>query len=195
MKVILFDLDGTLTDTFELWYKSVSGLVKKHTGKTLTRKEYENKYWGADSRTKIRALITEEPERVEELYEELQAILHENLPLVKLFPGVLETVKELSRDNKLAVLSNTAMGFVRAQLSRMGILEYFSVIIADAKPKPDPDGLLRACRELGTELDDAVFVGDSRFDIKAGKNAGIRTVIIGRDIKEMSELEVFLKDF
>jgi len=188
MKAVLFDLDGTLTDTFELWYHSVASLVKKHTEKKLSKEEYEQKYWGADSRTKIRKLITEEPERVEKLYAELQKLLLDNIKLVKTFPGVNETLKALSENYRLAVISNSSMKFLEAQLKQTGTMKYFSAKIADAEPKPSPDGILKACRELGVQVSQAVFVGDSQYDVGAGKNAGIRTIIIGRDIDIIASL-------
>jgi len=188
MKAVLFDLDGTLTDTFELWYHSVASLVKKHAGKKLSKEEYEQKYWGADSRTKIRKLITEEPERVEKLYAELQKLLLDNIKLVKTFPGVPETLKALSENYRLAVISNSSMKFLEAQLKQTGTMKYFSAKIADAKPKPDPEGILKACKELGVSVKEAVFVGDSQYDAGAGKNAGIRTIIIGRDVDSITSL-------
>jgi HAD superfamily hydrolase (TIGR01509 family) len=188
VRCVLFDLDGTLTDTFELWYHSVASLVKKHTEKKLSKEEYEQKYWGADSRTKIRKLITEDPEKVEKLYAELQKLLLDNIKLVKTFPGVKETVEELSKNYKLAVISNSSMKFLEAQLKQTGIAKYFSAKIADAEPKPSPDGILKACGQLGVPVSQAVFVGDSQYDAGAGKNAGIRTIIIGKDIRGIAEL-------
>jgi len=188
MKAVLFDLDGTLTDTFELWYRCVGGLVERHTEKLLKKKEYRSRYWGMDSRGKIRALITTEPEEVERLYGELQELLLSNIPLVTALPGVAETIRELAGTCKLGVISNSSMRFLEAQLSHVNLMRCFDARIADAKPKPDPDGLLRACRELKVKPVEAVFVGDSRFDEGAGKNAGIRTIIIGKDVKGIGEI-------
>lgn len=188
MKAILFDLDGTLTDTFELWYQSIREFVENHTGKILSKEEYENNYWGMDGRGKIMNLITKETEKIEELYNELQQLLLSKIELVRTFPGVLETVRSLTDKYDLGVISNSSLEFVEAQLSHVGLSDYFKAKIADAKPKPDPESLLRACNELKTRPEDSLFVGDSKFDIRAGENAGIRTIIIGRDIESMRSL-------
>jgi len=86
------------------------------------------------------------------------------------------------------VISNSSARFLGAQLECTGIDSFFSAKVADAQPKPDPEGLLRACRQLGVKPAEAVFVGDSRFDEQAGQNAGIRTLIVGRDINDLGEI-------
>lgn len=85
----------------------------------------------------------------------------------------------------------------------------FGVIIArdDARPKPDPDSVLKACDKLGVDPSETAMVGDFTFDIEAGKNAGCRTVFIETDkyrhlesgedvrIKSLGELKSILKDW
>ena len=46
----------------------------------------------------------------------------------------------------------------------------------DAPPKPDPEPLFQACRRSAVSPDAACMVGDGEFDVRAGLNAGIRTV-------------------
>ena len=188
IQAVLFDLDGTLTDTFELWYKSVREILVKHTGNELTREEYRKKYWGMDSRSKIRMLITRDESKVAEIYAELQDILVRNVSLVRVFPGVTEVLQKFSEKYKLAVITNSSLKFLEAQLSETGIGKYFSVKVADAMPKPNPEGLLRACRDLNVSQYECVFLGDSRFDIDAGKNAGIKTLIVGREIGKIGDV-------
>jgi len=187
-KAILFDLDGTLTDTFELWYQSVRELVLKHTDMHLDRDEYEERYWGMDGRGKVKLLIGADGKKIEELYKELQSLLMKNASLVRAFPGVKQSLERLSGSYRLAVISNSPIQFLEAQLSNTGMGSFFSAKVADALPKPDPDGLLRACGELGVHGHEAVFVGDSRFDMEAGRNAGIKTLILGRNLKTIEEL-------
>lgn len=86
------------------------------------------------------------------------------------------------------MISNSSKRFLEAQLSVTGISRYFSGKIADAQPKPNPDGLLRACEKLGISREEAVFVGDSSFDLEAGKNAKIKTIILGRKIEKIEDI-------
>ena len=105
-----------------------------------------------------------------------------------MFPDVGETLERLGEKYRLAVISNSSLQFLNAQLSTTGIDSVFSVKIADAAPKPDPDGLLKACKQLGLEKADVIFVGDSNFDMEAGKRANIRTLIIGNELKRIDDL-------
>ena len=188
IKALLFDLDGTLTDTLDLWYESVREIILKYTGKKLSRQEYVGKYWGMDAKSKIRLFITTDEQKVEEIYRELQQTLLKNAPLVKTFPVVKETLAHLSEKYKLAVISNSSMPFLEAQLENTKISKYLTVKIADAKPKPNPQGILDALEKLGVQKNEAIFIGDSQYDTKAGKNAGIKTKIIGEDIQNLKEL-------
>lgn len=175
---ILFDLDGTLTDTFDLWYSAVAEMVRRHGSWELDREEYRRRWWGMDGRTKLMELLPRAQERIEELYGELVELLLARVALVKPLPGRREAVEAWSAALPLAVISNGPMPFLEAQLRQVGFEGFFSVKIADAAPKPSPEGILRACRELGVAPRRAVFVGDSRFDEQAAQAAGTSLVLV-----------------
>lgn len=191
-RAVLFDLDGTLTDTFELWYQAVRELLARRLGTDLDREEYRRRWWGMDGRGKVRGLLESLPEEVERHYVELVALLMEKAPLVRPLPGRREALEALSRRMPLAVISNGPMRFLEAQLRQVGFEEFFAVRIADAEPKPAPDGILRACAELGVAPGEALFVGDSRFDSEAAANAGAPVLIVGEDerLDEVLEREL-----
>ncbi len=177
-RAVLFDLDGTLTNTFELWYQAVRELLARHLGADLDREDYRQKWWGMDGRGKVRGLLGSGEDEVEAHYAELVDLLMEKAPLVRPLPGRAEALEGLSRRLPLAVISNGPMRFLEAQLRQVGFDRYFAVRIADAEPKPAPDGILRACGELGVEPGEALFVGDSRFDSEAAANAGAPVIIV-----------------
>ncbi len=178
VRAVLFDLDGTLTDTFELWYQAVAELVRRHSGRELDREEYRARWWGMDGRGKVRELLSPPEAEVERLYEELVDLLMEKVPLVRPLAGAREALEALAAHVPLAVISNGPMRFLEAQLAHVGMADLFAAKIADAEPKPNPGGILRACKALGVQPAEAVFVGDSRFDRQAAANAGVKCIII-----------------
>jgi HAD superfamily hydrolase (TIGR01509 family) len=61
--------------------------------------------------------------------------------------------------------------------------KYFSYIITaqDAKPKPSPEGLFVGMKFLDVQMADCIIAGDSVNDIRAGKAAGVKTVVYCQD--------------
>ncbi|MCD6351108.1 MAG: HAD family hydrolase [Armatimonadetes bacterium] len=178
IRAVLFDLDGTLTDTFHLWYEAVRELVRRHTGRELGEEQYREKWWGMDGRGKIRQLITDEPQALEQLYGELVDLLVEKIELVRPLPGAVEAMQSLAKLVPLGVISNGPLVFLRGQLRQVGMADLFAVEIADAEPKPSPAGILRACEALNLTPAEVVFVGDSRFDTQAAAAAECLCIII-----------------
>lgn len=93
-------------------------------------------------------------------------------------PGLVETLSCLSRELPLAVATNrgSSMGEILEHFSLAG---YFQVVVTSrdvARPKPAPDMLLLAARQLQLAPQELLFVGDSDLDCQAARAAGIRFV-------------------
>jgi HAD superfamily hydrolase (TIGR01509 family) len=65
----------------------------------------------------------------------------------------------------------------------------FSAIVTreDAPPKPAPDPILLACRQLAVSAQEALFVGDFEFDMLAGRRAGVQTVLLCNSVQPFSQ--------
>ncbi len=190
VKAIIFDLDGTLTDTVDVWLNSLNETLILAGVPKIERKVYVRKWWGMDGYNKIRLTtgITNKT-KLKELYDYLVSGLVENMKNTKLLSKVNDTIPKLKKTGiKLGIVSNSNIDVVEAQMKATGIGKYFDAFVADTEPKPSPDGINRACRMLNVDKKDAVFVGDSSYDVRAGKNAGIRTIIVEKDIPDMSGL-------
>jgi HAD superfamily hydrolase (TIGR01509 family) len=97
----------------------------------------------------------------------------------ELMPGAREILAHLrARDVKTAVLTRNSRISVDAARERHG-LEFDAVVTrADHRPKPSPDGVHHLMSVFGTSAAETVVVGDYRFDIEAGRAAGVRTIAI-----------------
>jgi phosphoglycolate phosphatase len=96
------------------------------------------------------------------------------------YKGVRETLASLDRFHK-AVISNKKTALSHMVLERLGLSPFFEVILgSDAVPekKPSPMPVLKVLSELNIEPVHAMIVGDSNFDIDAGKAAGVITVAV-----------------
>lgn len=98
------------------------------------------------------------------------------------YPGVMEGLAQLQAAGvRLACVTNKTARFTTELLERKGLLPFFEVVVCgDSLPrkKPDPLPFVHACDQLGVAPAEAVVIGDSDNDIKAGKAAGCTVIAV-----------------
>ena len=99
-----------------------------------------------------------------------------------LMPGVADFLQVLAqRGLPIGLLTRNSREAVSIVLERLG-LQFNPVLTRNETPaKPDPTGLLTICQRWNLSVDEVVFFGDFLFDLEAGHNAGIRTVLYAPD--------------
>ena len=121
-----------------------------------------------------------DPERVDELvrvYREHNVPLHDEL---EAFPGVHDLLERLRDEGRrLGIVTVKGRKTVQLSFDRLGIGEFFDAVVTTDDTehhKPHPEPVLLALQVLGAHPAAAAFVGDSPFDVQAGKAAGVFTV-------------------
>ncbi|NJD18800.1 MAG: HAD-IA family hydrolase [Gemmatimonadetes bacterium] len=180
---VLFDLDGTLADTTELILRCYRHTMRVHLGH-----EPPDERWMAGMGTPLREQLKEfardadEAARMAETYSTYQRAIHDDM--VKPFPGTVEVVRALKgMGSAVGVVTSRRTAMAQRTLSRAGFDGVMDVLVgADdvGKAKPDPEPVLLALERLGLAGREArtLFVGDSPFDIRAGKGAGTHTAAV-----------------
>ncbi len=179
--IVLFDLDGTLIDSGPIIMASM-----RHASVTvLGREPDEERVRAAIGGPGLIAQMRElDPDRVDELVESYRA---HNEPLhatLEAFDGVLELLPRLrERGHRLGIVTAKRVRTVELAFDRFPILREMTEVLVGAEDterhKPDPDPLLEALARMGARPEDAAYVGDSPFDIRAGKAAGTLAVAVG----------------
>ena len=175
---VFFDLDGTLADTVELILKCFRFTTKKHFGQSLPDADVVATL-GIPLPVQMKgfARSAEEAELMRKTYIAYQDIVHDEM--VQSFPGASSVLRTLrSNGTKIAVVTSKRAGIAKRTLECCGLWESVDLVVcADQvqRPKPHPESVNLALSELGLEPDRVVFVGDSPFDLQAGKGAGTRT--------------------
>lgn len=176
IKAVLFDLDGTLINTNDLILKSF-----KHTFKTMldlepTEEEITMNY----GRPLQEIFKSYDENRIEEMincYRKINLELHDDE--CKEFADVdlmLQTLK--NKGIKIGIVTSKKSDMAERGAKLMGIFKYFDTFITPEvtiKHKPEGEPVLKACENLGVSPSEALMVGDSPYDILAGKNAGAKT--------------------
>jgi pyrophosphatase PpaX len=176
---VLFDLDGTLIDSIELILNSAKHAFRDREGHVPSDAEWLTGV-GIPLATMFRRYARDDGE-VDALiakYREYQLEHHDRL--VRCYDQVVDTVNTLrGASHPLGIVTSKTGWLARRGLSHVGLEAHFDVIVGcDScdRHKPDPLPVFVALEQLGYEPDQAVFVGDSVYDMEAGNAAGVTTV-------------------
>ncbi len=171
-KGVLFDLDGTLLDSFSVHYEAYEimfarfgiQITKEHFLSTYSPNWYETyramglpkHCWDAADSCWVQEAEKRNPE---------------------LLPGVHETLIRLRRHYTLGLVTSGSKSRVLKDIERTGIGSFFATIVTGndiRAPKPAPEGLELALRRLGMAAHEAVYIGDACADYEMAKAAGVR---------------------
>lgn len=181
IKLIIFDLDGTLIDSLDDLADATNHMLTS-LGRTAANRDQVRSFVGQGARRLVeKAMPNAVPEEIEIGLSIFLAYNEEHIvDKTRLYPGVVETLSALRRAGKtLAVVSNKNVALCTKVLTTLQADGFFACVIgADSLParKPSPEPLLKVLRDLGVSPEQAAIVGDSINDITAGKGAGIVTV-------------------
>ncbi len=191
----LFDLDGTLVDTYELILQSFMHTFDHYAPGTFTREDCIP-FIGPTLKETFESIFPEKAEEMIAYYRKFNHEYHDEL--VREFEGVYETIQTLHEAGmKLAVVTTKIKKTALRGLEIARLAPFFEHVIAleDVKnPKPDPEPILKALKLLDSTPEKAVMVGDSHHDILGAKNAGVTAVGVSWTIKGKDYLQSFKPD-
>ena len=174
----LFDLDGTLIDSIELIMESFRHTMRMHLGAVPA-----DDGWRAGFGTPLRGQLAEfsgDPETVSAMVATYRAYTSEHHNrLLRSYPGVDTALAALrAGGGRLGVVTSKSHALARKGLERCGLSDYFTVLVGVddvSEPKPHPAPVRAALAQLSAAPEQAVFVGDSPHDLRAGRAAGVQT--------------------
>jgi len=182
-RAVIFDLDGTLLDTFPAIIAAWNAAMREALGREYGPEEViarfgvpdvqmlEREWTGVPYETRAAAIET---------YFAAYVRAHDE---VRPFEGIPELLGHLrERDIPLAIMTGKGRRAAEITLQHMGWENLFvDVVTGDdvLEQKPAPEGPLKAARTLKIEPNACVYVGDSPADISAGRSAGMFTVAAG----------------
>lgn len=178
-KCILFDWDGTLARTLDVWldaYKAVCVENKIDISK-YSDKEVVETFFGKQGDGYRNFGI----EDVDGVYESVKKIVDQKVMNVLSYGNAAELLRKLKHvDCKMALHTTSNRNLLYPAIENLGFEKYFEIILTkdDVKnPKPDPEVILSELDFLNSNANEALIVGDSDKDIITGKNAGVDTCL------------------
>ena len=175
--VVLFDFDGTIVDSGAIILASFRHATREVLGAEVEELQVRAMLGGASLHEQMSAIA---PQRVEELvdsYRRHNGPLHDELQCCT---GMLDVLDRLHAEGRrLGIVTAKRHQTVELAFARLPLRDYFEVIVgADdtERQKPDPEPILFALERLGARREDAVYVGDSPFDVAAARAAGVHAI-------------------
>ena len=181
-KAVVFDLDGVLLQSEEVWDAVRKSYVREAGGRYDD--EVQRAMMGMSAPEWSRYLheeagVSEEPEDINrDVVERMLEAYRSELPLL---PGAVEAVRRTAESFPLGLASSSNREIFEAVLDLAGIADCFSGTVSSeevARGKPAPDVYLEAARRLGVEPEWCAAVEDSHAGIRSAKSAGMRVVAI-----------------
>lgn len=189
IKLVIFDLDGTLIDSRLDLVHSVNAALR-HIQRPELPEDVIASYVGDGAPILIQRALGGEAVDEALVRKGLEFFLsyyrEHKLDHTTVYPGVQEVLASIQNSGngmprKLAVLTNKPVNPSRAIVEALGMGPYFSQVYGGnsfATKKPEPEGALKLLSEAGVQPEQAAIVGDSHVDIRTGRNAGLWTVAV-----------------
>jgi pyrophosphatase PpaX len=177
--VVLFDLDGTVVDSGGIILASMRHATREVLGRDFGDAELMQAVGGPGLEAQMAVFA---PERVDELvrvYRDHNEPLHEELEACTGMEDVLLRLRAEGR--RLGVVTAKRRATVELAFARVPLAHLFETIVGGdetAKHKPDPEPLLLAAERMHASPAETAYVGDSPFDIRAAKAAGMYAIAV-----------------
>lgn len=176
IKLIVFDLDGTLIDSRKDLANSINEMLVEFDRQPLPE-EIIAEYIGDGAGMLVRRALGDPADEVlvERALESFLAHYRvHKLDYTYVYDGVFEALDALKPERQMAVLTNKPVHPAKIICQALGLRPYFFQIYGGnsfSTKKPDPEGLTTLIREAGVQPEETVMVGDSDVDILTARRA------------------------
>jgi 2-phosphoglycolate phosphatase len=181
-KLVLFDLDGTLVDTAPDFVLSLNNILKRN-GRNALEFDHIRSFVseGSVKFTEIGFEITRDhPDFNKYRNEFLMEYKNNLINTSKLFAGISSLLNQLDEIGiPYGIVTNKPFDYAEPLINYFNELKNCRTLICPdhlKNSKPSPEGILLACKKIGVNPLDSVYIGDHPNDLIAGKNAGTKTI-------------------
>ncbi len=187
IKLVIFDLDGTLIDSRLDLVHSVNAALR-HIGRPELPEDVIASYVGDGAPILIQRALGGEVVDESLVRKGLEFFLsyyrEHKLDHTIVYPGIAEVLTSVQSGSngtprKMAVLTNKPVNPSRAIVEALGMRPFFAQVYGGnsfATKKPDPEGARKLMEESGVSPEQTAIIGDSHVDVLTGRNAGMWTV-------------------
>lgn len=191
-RVVLFDLDGTLTDSSKGILASITYMLKE-LGLEIPNEEILRTFIGPPlslSLGNLYGMDKEAAQRATLIYRDYYATY--GILQLEVYPGIAETLAELSKHYTLGVATSKPAPYAQQIIDNLNFTSYFSGIFgADMEGKREGKAAIiqDALVGLTVKAEEVIMVGDREFDIKGARENGVASIGVLYGFGNRKELE------
>jgi HAD superfamily hydrolase (TIGR01509 family) len=180
LQCIVFDMDGTLTQTNQLIYDAFNYIAQKYAGRTFSIPEITAMFGPPEEGSMLH--IVRQDQLKEVMADYLAFYRREHHRLARLYPGIEDVLKFIKeRGLKLALFTGKGIDTTMITLEEFGIKKYFDYVVtgSDVKNhKPSAEGLEKILKHFVLPPEEVLMVGDHVSDVKAAHDAGVKIAAV-----------------
>lgn len=180
IRSVIFDMDGTITQTNQLIFDSFNYIAEKYQGKRYSEREITAMFGPPEEGALLPMVGHERIETV--LKEYLDFYQRNHSRLAKLYPGIVDVIEFLrTRGCKLALFTGKGVHTTTITLQEFGLQQYFDYVVTGndvVNHKPSAEGIRNIIQQFAFKPEEFLMVGDSVSDVKASREAGVKMAAV-----------------
>jgi putative hydrolase of the HAD superfamily len=201
VKIISFDLDGTITkSTYAdiVWLEGLPKIYAQEKGiKIQLAIQYLKKEYDKIGENKAEWYDLEYWFNRFNIHYKWKKLLEDYRHAIEIYPEVPSVLRRLFKQFDLIIISNAKREFIEIQLEEIKLREYFTLVFSSIsdfnKIKKVSDFYLMICKKIGINPNEMIHIGDHKeFDYQIPKNIGIKSYYLNR--KKTTKEEFMVND-
>lgn len=172
-KLIIFDFDGVLADSFDTFYSLIRDAMG-HIGLKLTKVQYRNFYIG-NIHQGFRDFIKDRDRYL--IFSEFRTANYDKYYNAELFPGVIKFLNKIKRGHVLTIASSGRVSNIIRLLKESGINNLFDLILADSTYSKE-EMINKILAKFNHKPEKVIMITDTVGDIRVAKKVGLTTIAV-----------------
>ncbi len=175
-RCVLFDLDGTLIDTWNLYLQAMKRTLKIKVRNDVSAEELSKLQLNTEPRLLGYFYPPDEVEYAHRRFLENYDLLH-GMYFEGVYPGIPELLDSLRNHGiRIGIVTGKSRGAWEITLRHVPLAPFDTLVFDDdvSEPKPDSEGITKALADLGASPSETIYVGDSLSDLEAATAAGVQ---------------------
>ncbi len=179
IKAVLFDFDGTIFDTNKLILESWKEVFRVKNAAEKSESEILATF-GEPLLVTMEKWFPGEADECISIYRNYQKNIF--FEMIEIYPGMEELIKKLKALGYFnAIVTSRLTSSTIDTLEKYDLRRYFDIVVTcddTDRHKPDPEPVLLALSKLDISEEEAIMIGDSKFDILCAHNAGVKAMLV-----------------